>query len=188
MKIKNKMTHTKTLTGRVLVLVLAMLFAGAGLYHLPLVHADPPATVGAPAQEMCEAGGSTNVRWDNLNHGSPVVRPTISALSIKASSNDPEEVITGFEDPDVGDIGATICPNVALGRRSGLNIYTNTVNGGDSDLANAETPAGHPITANSEITITIDRGDFGALAEFYSFSLIHGHVVDWVTEIGRAHV
>lgn len=177
-----KTKKIKTILRRTSVLTLALLFAGVGLYHLPLVHADPPATVGAPAQEMCEAGGSTNVRWDNLNHGAAVVRPTISALSIKASPSDPDEVITGFEDPDVGDIGATICPNVALGRRSGLNIYTNTVNGGDSYLTNAETPAGHPITANSEITITIDSGDFGDLAEYYSFSLIHGHVVDWLAD------
>jgi len=147
---------------------------------VPIAHATG-STVGAPGQSGCESGGSTGYLWSSLNHGDPVVRPTISSLSIKADAGASSEVISNFENPSVGDLGATICPGVAMGRRTGLFIYSNTVSGGDFDLTGKLTPNGATITADSEITITIDAGDMGGLAPYYSFSLVHGYVTNWVT-------
>lgn len=167
--------------------VFAMVISSFGMYSV--VYAEPVSTLGVPDQSSCEAGGSTTYRWDNLDDGAAVERPVITSMSVKASSNVSAETISDPTDPEIGSIGATICPNVALGRRTGLTVYTKTVAGNDINLSDAVTPStSSPITENSEITITISAGDMGDLAPYYSFSLIHGYVVNWVTSgLGTAN-
>ena len=83
--------------------------------------------------------------------------------------------------PAIGSIGAAVCPNVELGRRTGLFIYhhvdafTNRM-----ELSDATTPAGNPITSSSVITLTLTN--MGDLAQYFSFALVHGTVSTYTTD------
>jgi hypothetical protein len=148
-----------------------------GLYSPRSVLADA-STQGVPAQADCDSG-STTFTWDGEGITNP---PRIATLSVDGES------VTDPANPAVGTIGAAICPNVALGRRTGLFVFYQ-VNSStrDFELSGAVTPGtSTPITADSEITITLT--DMGELARYYSFSLVHGLVTDWqTTNLGTAN-
>lgn len=131
-----------------------------------------PASVSAmpaPSQAECTSG-STTYTWD----GEGITPPTISGLSV-----DGEDIVDPTS-PEDGSLGASICANVEDGRRTGLFVYRRDGVNNDMDLTGAVTPdSSSPITADSEITITIE--DMADLAEFYSFSLVHGYVTNWET-------
>jgi hypothetical protein len=174
MKIKNKLK-------RLGVSLSAAVLVATSFLSVPIASATGSPTLGAPDQASCNSGSTTYI-WDTLDHGDPVAPPTITHMSIKPTASSASEVIADPTNPTLGSIGASVCPNVAMGRRSGMFVYVKTNSGGDFDLTNGVTPdTESPITGDSEITITIDAGDMGDLAPYYSFSLVHGYVTNWVT-------
>jgi len=134
----------------------------------------PPATRaaltdGAPDQASCTSG-STTYTWNGMG----IAPPVVASMSVDG------ETITDPTNPTVGSIGASVCANVELGRRTGLFVYYH-VDGSTNrmDLTGATTPAGHPITADSKITITMTT--MGDLAKYFTFALVHGTVTTWTT-------
>lgn len=167
MKIKKYLRLTASL-------VSVSVLAGATFVHLPFVYATPPITQGAPNQSQCD-NGSTTYTWE----GEGLDRPVISSLSVKVG--DTVEEVPNPEVPSENhDIGVAICPNVEAGRRSGLFVYQKIDMANDFDLTTAKSPVSDTILdANSEITITIE--DFGDLAQYFSFALVHGDVTNYET-------
>lgn len=161
MKIKKLLRNVITVTA-------LFVFVVASVRNMPLAHATG-STVGAPDQAGCTSG-STNFTWNGMN----IARPVIASMSVDG------ETIADPTNPVDGSLGAAICPNVELGRRTGLYVYMKNGSSNDMDLTNAVTPIGsHPLTVNSLITITINN--FGDLAPYFSFALVHGNVTNYAT-------
>jgi hypothetical protein len=122
----------------------------------------------APKQSDCN-NGSVTYTWTGLG----IARPVIASMTVDG------ETIADPTNPVDGSIGAAVCANVALARKTGLYVYRRTGSNQHMDLTGALTPAGNPITASSQITITLTN--MGDLAQYYSFSLVHGNVSSWTT-------
>lgn len=152
---------------------LSLLSAG----FLGLVLASPVSaavvTDNVPDQASCD-DGSVMVTWDDEVDTAIGVdssdRPIITSMTVDG------ETVPDPTSPADGSIGAAICANFANARKVGLFVYRRDGINAHMDLAGAETPGGDPITADSEISITVD---FRTLAQYYSFSLVHGDVLDW---------
>ncbi|HSI21175.1 MAG TPA: hypothetical protein VLA04_05795 [Verrucomicrobiae bacterium] len=142
----------------------------AGLVSAPLPTYAISSTQGVPDQASCESG-STTYTWN----GMAIARPVIASMSVDG------EVIADPTNPAIGSIGAAICANVELGRRSSLFVYHHVdAFTNDMELSAAVTPTSHAaITADSKITITMTN--MGDLAKYFSFALVHGHVDSWTT-------
>jgi hypothetical protein len=138
------------------------------VFSIPL-SARAAVTDGAPDQASCSSG-STTYTWNSLG----IARPVIASMTVDG------ETVTDPTNPLAGSIGAAVCANVELGRRTGLYVYYH-VDGSTNrmDLTGALTPAGNPITSSSKITITMTN--MGDLAKYFSFSLVHGTVSSWTT-------
>ncbi len=131
--------------------------------------AETSTTAMAPDQSQCQSG-STTYTWDALG----IARPQIATMSVDG------ETVADPTNPAEGSIGAAICPNVELGRKTSLFVYYRHDGLNDFDLTGAVTPGtGLPITASSNISITLTN--MGDLAQYYSFSLVHGTVSAWST-------
>ncbi len=136
---------------------------------LTVVGASPArASDGMPTQSQCDSG-STTYTWTGLG----IARPVIASMIVDG------ETIPDPTNPADGSIGAVVCPNVDLARKTGLTVYRRSGSEGHIDLTGAVTPAGNPITSSSVITITLTN--MGDLARYYSFSLVHGVVSTWTT-------
>lgn len=120
----------------------------------------------APSQAQCDSSDSLSYNWEDLG----IDRPVVSSLTIGG------EAITDFETPDDGAIGVAVCPNVAAARKVGVYVYYRDGMDGHRELSGQETPLGNPITTNTEIEITFE--DLGELAQYYSFSLAYGSLVE----------
>jgi hypothetical protein len=122
----------------------------------------------APDQASCD-NGSVTYTWTGLG----ITRPVIASMTVDG------ETIADPTNPIDGGIGASICANVPLARKTGLTVYRRDGINGHTDLTGALTPAGHPITSSS--VITINMTNMGQLAQYYAFSLVHGSVSSWTT-------
>lgn len=144
-----------------------------------LVLAAPSASAAVsdnvPSQSECDSGSIT-YPWNTIS----AARPVIASMSV---DGDP---IADPTNPADGKIGAAICSNMSDARKIGLTVYRRDGINQHSDLTGATTPSGAPITASSDITITMTN--LGDLAEYYTFSLVHGVVSNWQTSnLGAAN-
>lgn len=154
--------HEKTASWAGVLLAFALLLVAAPA----TMHAD--SLDSAPDQASCDSG-STSFTWSGLG----IARPVIASMTVDG------ETIADPTHPTDGSIGAIVCPNVELARKTGLTVYRRSGTDNHIDLTGALTPAGHPITASSNITLTLTN--MGQLAQYYSYSLVHGVVSTWTT-------
>lgn len=125
---------------------------------------------GGPDQASCD-DGSVTYTWEGIG----IERPVVTSMSVDGQN------IPNFEDPEAdGDLGVAICSNMEDARKVGVFVFVRDGMGTDFDLTEGVLPNDDPVTADSEITITMSN--LGELARYYSFSLVHGVVTDWAPQ------
>lgn len=125
-------------------------------------------TFNMPSQSSCD-NGSTTLTWQ----GEGVARPVIASMTVDGVA------IADPANPEVNSLGAVVCPSTTKGNRTSLTIIYHTADGDTSDLSNATTPSGNPVTTSTQIAITM--GTLGDNAAHFTFTLVYGGVTSWTT-------
>ncbi|MFO0705031.1 MAG: cell wall-binding repeat-containing protein [Candidatus Andersenbacteria bacterium] len=155
------MKSYKSVTALLAVLVAAVFFVP----HLAHAAGDS-----MPDQSQCDSG-SPDFTWNDLG----LDRPVIASMTVDG------QVVPDPTNPDVGEVGAVVCAAQDEGRFVGVTLYRHDgLNDDHQDLTGAMAPDGvTPITDETQFHLVLT--DMGELDEFYTFSLIHGVVLDWAT-------
>jgi hypothetical protein len=154
--------------------IIARILAISALGVAPVVLSSTPASASSAAtQAECDPGGSTGQSWGDA--GITTDRPVVASFTVDG------QTVADPVTPAVGHLGIAICPETAGARKTGLTIFKHEgLNSNPADLTGALRPDGTPVTTDSVYEVTITH--FGALAKYFSFALVHGHVQTWTAD------
>lgn len=125
-------------------------------------------TFNMPDQDGCD-NGSTTLTWV----GEGVTRPQIASMTVDG------QAIADPAHPGLNSLGAVVCPSTTKGNRTSVTVIFHTASGNTSDLTDAVTPTGDPVTSSTAIAISMT--DLGQNAAHFTFSLVYGQVLSWTT-------
>lgn len=155
------------------VLVSTILLGGV-VALAPVSPAQAVVTDTAPLQSQCDSGGSTTYTWGD-GALTAVTRPVVASMTVNGEAVPFGQIAA----PNDHKLGVAICSNMSDARKVGFSVIHREGSSYTMGLAGAQTPLGATVDENTVISFTLTN--LGTLAQYYSFSLVHGIVSDWTT-------